>query len=378
MALDSEVARSRLTESQERWLRVRAYLGDHRYDLAVAAARNYPREARVGVTPLLAPTTWIPETVIPLDMIELEYRPNAGFSGVTGTEEEARALLPVRPDGSRYGSYSEALADLAAPGLFENRSTYRLLEADLESRQRLIFGSGRYFDGLDVGEACAHEFAAAQLGEVDEQRFRAVVGDPCDPARRRTNVAISTLTIRLDRTTGEATFPLHRRGAGKVGHAGGLYQVLPVGIFQPASDEPWNTQNDFSLWRCMIREYGEELLGESKDRGADHVPIDYNSWLFAARMTRSLQSGEIRPYCLGLGVDPLTFAADLLTVAVFEAPAFDDLFGDLVADNMEGSVLAAIPFRAEVISRFVAEEPTQAAGAALLDLAWQHRRHLLG
>ena len=128
----------------------------------------------------------------------------------------------------------------------------------------------------------------------------------------------------------------------------------------------------------MIREYAEELLGESEDRGADHVPIDYDTWPFAARMTQSLQSGEVRAYCLGLGVDPLTFATDLLIAAVFDAPVFDDLFSYLVADNTEGNVIAAVPFQADVLDRFVSKEPMQAAGAALLALAWRHRRHLLG
>jgi hypothetical protein len=34
--------------------------------------------------------------------------------------------------------------------------------------------------------------------------------------------------------------PLHHRDATKVGHAGGMIQVIPVGIFQPAGPEPGN------------------------------------------------------------------------------------------------------------------------------------------
>jgi hypothetical protein len=78
-----------------------------------------------------------------------------------------------------------------------------------------------------------------------------------------------------------------------------------------------------------------------------------------------------------MGVDPLTFATDLLTVAVFDARLFDELFGALVADNDEGTVLARMPFRADVLDRFVDCEPMQAAGAATLALAWRHRDSLL-
>ncbi len=50
----------------------------------------------------------------------------------------------------------------------------------------------------------------------------------------------------------------------KVGHASGLYQVIPVGIFQASSDRSWNEQNGFLLWRCLLREFAEELLGQDE------------------------------------------------------------------------------------------------------------------
>lgn len=140
-----------------------------------------------------------------------------------------------------------------------------------------------------------------------------------------------------------------------------MYQVLPVGVFQGSSAA------DFSLWHCMIREFAEELLGEPEIHS-----VDYASWPFAQRLTSSA-----RVFYLGMGVDPLTFATDMLTVAVIEAARFDELFGDLVSHNEEGRVLRGLPFTASNIERFVHREPTQAAGAALLSLAWQWRSALL-
>jgi len=73
-------------------------------------------------------------------------------------------------------------------------------------------------------------------------------------------------------------------------------------------------------------------------------------------------------------------------VAVFDSDVFDALFGGLVAANAEGRVIGGlsapggpgVPFTAEVIDRFAGgAEPTQAAGAAVLRLAWQHRARLL-
>ena len=293
----------------------------------------------------------------------------------------AAPLLPERPDGTRYPRYSDALRDLAAPAVFENRVTYRLTEAVLNSglnpglapgASRLTFTRGRYFDGIDTGEAAAHEYAATRLGGRPAG-LRALIADPCDLRRRPANLAISTLTVRLDRATGRASFLLHWRDPAKVGHAGGLYQVIPVGIFQPSGEAGWNEQQDFSLWRCMIREFAEELRGRSEDYGSEAGPVDYDAWPFARQMADAADRGQIRVWCLGLGADPLTYATDLLTVAVIDSGVFDELFSLSPRHNAEGSVLAAREFAAHVIDRVVTGEPVQAAGAAVLRLAWQHR-----
>ena len=303
---------------------------------------------------------------------------DAAFGGITGHEPVVQRLLPVRADGTRYRTYSDAVAALAAPGIFENRCTYRLLCADLQSNPHMVFGRGSYFDSIDVGDAAAHEFTAAILGEIGTQDLRAAVGDPCDSARRPVNVALSTLTLRYDRTIGAVTFPLHRRDGATVGHAGGMYQVLPVGIFQPAGEEPWNAENDFSLWRCIVRELAEELRGQAEDYETHRGPIDYDAWPFADHLTRALDTAQVRVFCVGIGVDPLTFATDILTVLTIDAPLYDELFGTVAASTVEGSVLPVVPFTAETVEQYASSEPTQAAGAGLLRLAWRHRRLLLG
>ncbi|MET8764710.1 hypothetical protein [Lentzea sp. NPDC004782] len=333
--------------TSRQWLEVRAHLLEHRHALALKAAGEYPDVPKVAGTPLLTAPHWTPAEPVPLADLSLSLETSAEFPAFPS------GLLP---DGFR--SYSAAMAALAAPAVFENRETYRLLGF---TDRHLTFGLGSYFDGIDVGEACAHEYAARELGHTGELSLRAAVGDPCDPANRPANVAVSTLTIRHDSATGDATFFLHWRDPKRVGHAGGMYQVLPVGVFQSAGD------GDFSLWHSMIREFAEELLGVPEIHGAD-----YANWPFARELTAAA-----RVSYLGMGVDPLTFATDMLTVAVIEAERFDALFGDLVSHNDEGRVLKGLPFTAENVERFVHREPTQAAGAALLSLAWQHRESLL-
>lgn len=386
-----------VTPGQRDWLRVREYLMRHRYRLGQEAAALYPDTPQVAGTVLLTRPQWLPAEPLPLDAIDLEFAPATPFTGLTGTDPVTAAVRPPRPDGSPYPTYSAAMADLAAPAVFENRPTYRLLDADLSGpRGHLKFGRGRYFDGIDVGESAAHEYAAGRLDAAAREHatgqrdagaapLRAAIGDPCDPARRPMNIGVSALTIRHERGTGAARFLLHWRDPAKVGHAGGLYMVVPVGIFQAAGASPAHERHDFSLWRCMIREYAEELLGEPEDHGSGAGPVDYEHWPFAARMTDALRTGRIRAHVVGMGVDPLTLVTDLLIVVVIDAGLFDELFADLAPTNDEGRLVGAaagrptegVPFTAGQLGR-LAREPVQAAGSAALSLARRHRRLLLG
>jgi hypothetical protein len=352
------------TPSEEQWVRVSDYLRGQRYPLALDAAREYPEAARLAGTPLLSAPAWRLPAPIPLASIRLDFRPQTPPPVLPDVATVAPFALPTRADGSRYRRYCDVIEALAPPAVFENRPIYRLVSADLAGDQpRLAFARGRFFDGINVGGPAAFEYAAAALG---------ITG-----SRRSSAMATCALTLRYDRAKGTATFPMHYRDPALVGHAGGLYQVIPVGIFQPSGEAAWNEGNDFDLWRGLLREYAEELLGASEEYGSEDAPIDYEAWPLARAMTDGLPAGEIRAYCLGLGTDPLTFAMDLLAVVVIDAPRYDELFGALVADNAEGVVIAPRPFDEAAIKELTTDAPLQAAAAALLTLAHQHRDVLL-
>jgi hypothetical protein len=365
-----------MTVPVEEWLRVRAFLQEHRHDLASSAAGRYPASRRVEGTGFLAAPSWTPAAPTALDAVGLSWTESAARH-IAGWDRALARVLPKREDGPAYRSYSEAVADLAPPRLFENRSTYRLAGADLAGpAARMSFGRGCYFDNIDVGAACAHEYAAVTMGLLADSALRDLVGDPWRPGGRPVNVAICTLALRVDRDGGTATFPLHWRDPRMVGHAGGLYQVVPVGMFQASSDEPQNQADDFDIWRCMLREFSEELLGTSEEYGGF---VDYHGWPFARQMNEAREQGSLKVWVLGTGVDPLTFATDVLTVAAFDAPVFDRLFGALVTENAEGTVIFGPDqaFTGAAIDHLTTHEPMQAAGAALLRLAWRHRRTIL-
>lgn len=411
-------------ESAQRWRAVRAVLTANRHELTRVAASLYPDIPKAGPAELLCREEWLPGTPLGIDDLPLAWDGTppdhvppggaaAGGTAVGGAAaggaaagraaagEGGQALSPggrygagseqvrpLRPDGERYASYADAVAALDPPELLENRPCYRLLEARLTGAPGLRFGGISYFAGMDLGHGVAHELAAAWERHGGAVRMaglplRALAGDPCALAHRPGLAAVTTLTLRRG-PAGDATFVLHWRDPAKVNHGGGLYQVMPVGIFQPVTDAAAAARHDLSLWKSMAREFSEEFLGTSEDYPTSGGLLDYDGWPFYRRLTAARREGRLTVHCLGLGVDPLTFATDILTVAVFDAPLFDAEFGAMVARNAEGRVItgdgaAGIPFTGATIARLTGgAEPVQAAGAALLGLAWQHRRHLLG
>ncbi|WP_131742726.1 transcriptional regulator [Actinomadura roseirufa] len=323
---------------EREWRDGRAALTAGRDRLGREASALYRGVPRVAGTALLCRDGWVPPEPVPLEDLRLEW--------------DDRPVPPVVADPRNglpegYRTYAEAMAALAPPAVFEDRPSYRLLHA---APPVLRLGPARYFDGVNLGEAVAHELAARAHGLP----LRTRVGDPCDLHRRTALPAITTLTV-----TASGSYALHWRDPAKVAHAGGLYQVMPVGVFQPLT----GGHRDLDPWRCMVREYAEELLGGDEDYGAGFVQDD---WPFHRELTAARRDGELRAWFLGLGVDPLTLALDLLTAVVVQDDAFERLFGGLVEVNAEGTVTMA-PFGGTVPG------PMQPAGAAALELARRHR-----
>jgi hypothetical protein len=377
-----------IAESQRQWLAVRSMLKERRHELAAAAATLYPDVRKVDGTGLLCLPTWIPTAPVELDQVKLDWVEQPATPAVTGSDPVSSQVRPLDETGQRFRTYADAIGVLDRPALFENRTIYRLLEADFGDAQHgsLRLTRGPYFDAISVAEALAHELATAvldhgQVTDLEQLPLRAAIGDPCDLSRRPVSVAITTLTLRR-RSPEDIAFLLHWRDPAKVTHAAGLYQVIPVGIFQPADDAADSVHDDLNLWHSMVREFSEELLGASEDYSRFGSPIHYEQWDFYRRLTAARQRGDLHVSAVGIGVDPLTLVADILAVAVFDADFFDDIFSGLVGTNSEGQIVgehgtAGHAFTEASVGRFSGQRaPMQDAGSAALALAWKHRRAL--
>jgi hypothetical protein len=379
-----------MSASQRAWCDARFYLNEHRHELSRLAARLYCQHERVEPTNLLTKAEWMSTTPIPLDDVRLVLNHRVAPAEVDGSEPETAGVRPMPADGDRYETYAEAVAELARPRLFANRPCYRLLDLAVDHETATAtFGIGTYFDVVSTCEAVAHELAATAAEQnstvpIDTLPFRSLIGDPCELRRRPLLPAISALTLRKA-PGADVTFVLHWRDSAKVTHGGDLYHVMPVGIFQPSAAGAWNEEHDLDLWKSLAREYSEEFLGAEEKRGHER-PIDYTNWAFFRRFSDARVVGKIRGHLLGFGIDPLSLVGDLLVAVVIDHEVFDQLFGAIVQTNEEGQVVsnlpssldaAGIPFNEETIANFVQHQPMQPAGAAVLQLAWEHREKLL-
>ncbi|HKR48218.1 MAG TPA: helix-turn-helix transcriptional regulator [Pseudonocardiaceae bacterium] len=382
---------------QARWRQERRWLNQHRSELARLAVGLYPAEHQVPGTPLIAGPGWIPDEPADLRSLRLTLDEQPHTVAIDGCEAETLRTRPLCAPSQWFDSYTSAVRHLDPPRLFESRPSYRLLGQQL-GRGTLHCGLAAYFDKLDVSEALGHELAIACLRREngfpdstdpllrDALPFRTLIGDPFDFARRAVIPAVTTLTIRLRRYPAEPSFLLHWRDPTKVATAAGVYDVIPAGEFQPASVALWDRRNDFDLWRNIVREYSEELLGTPEHDGTRSKPIDYHAWPLYSELEDAQTAGAVVPFVLGLGLDALTLAATILTVVVIDDDVFTRAFGAATRYNEEGEFVAigdgrateGVPFTRESVRRLLSSEPMASPGAACLALAWRHRHRILG
>ncbi|MGQ0778427.1 MAG: helix-turn-helix domain-containing protein [Pseudonocardiales bacterium] len=386
-------ASPRIAASRLRWREERRWLNRHRAELAKLAVQCYPVEYRLSRTAVLTHPEWLPSEPVELGSLALRLDEGPQTVAVNGTEPESELTRPLRTAELRFERYTSAMKHLSPPRLFSGGPSYRLLDVSLAA-SRFEFGMGTYFDKIDICEALGHEVAAVCMDEGvpgspkrlrERLPFRELVGDPFDLHRRAVIPGIATLTIRLRRYPAEPSFLLHWRDPTKVAGGGGTYGVIPAGEFEASSAALWDRHNDFDLWRNIVREYAEELLGEPEYDGTRTQSIDYERWPLFQRLQAARADGSLGVFFLGLNVSALTLSTNILTVVVIDDNVFTEVFGSMVRFNEEGEIVAVgggapaegVPFTETAVRRMLETEPMTASGAACLALAWQHR-DLLG
>jgi hypothetical protein len=392
---------SDVQKSQDEWTRVRKHLNANRVRLARESGARYTINPLSANTGLILPSLWQPPRPIDIDKVSIHLKRLAREPVVSGRESASTLVRPMASMNESFPRYTDAIREISPPRQFANNSSYRLLE--VSDCTEMTFGPTTYFDALNVAEALAHEVARSDLHRSAKSHsstpakevsasvidahlpFRALVGEPTEIHRRTVIPAISTLVIRKgDNSKGEAArFVLHLRDSKAVATAGDMYQVIPSGAFQPSSNRPESLRNDFSLWKNIMREYSEELLGNTEHSGDD--PADYSRKPFSD-LEQAKADGLIRVHLLGIGFDALTLWGEILTVAVFDPEFFDAMTPTLtrpgsdevvLRNDREGLHVKIFNFDEPSVDSIIKSNSIASAGVGCLQLAWKHRSALL-
>lgn len=353
--------------------------------------RARPTLERIGSSTLLWEPVMRPPQPVRLQEVTLTWRENLPPTD-PALLRAARRYLPKETRSRSYERYSSAMGDLARPALYEDNQCFRLVQADWSHPDgpHLSFGASQYFELIDQNEAVAHELAATtqrEPGRLPHWRRlpmrNFLADDPLRLEKRKVLPSVGTLTLRRT-PDGHASFFLLKRGTGKVATVEDTYGPVPGGMIQPASLSPLAHRRDLSLWRVIMREYNEELLGAPEAKGDSGTEVDYTQPPYSL-LDDALNDGSLRIWCFGMALEPLHLAVCVLTVAVFEADAFDTIFAGAVEESDEGHVISGhrshgkvvgLPFTEANVSGLRASKLSSPA-AGLLRLALQHQEMLL-
>ncbi|MBE9572281.1 MAG: hypothetical protein IMF11_16765 [Proteobacteria bacterium] len=321
--------------------------------------------------PLLVRENWLPTEPIPLENVELQFKPDPGVKISLSTRK-----LPSY-SGGKYKKYSDAIADLDKPKVFEDRLQYRLIEIE---GTRLSFSDKKhsYFDKINYGEYLMHELSHDKLGRwgiPGRSNRRRLLRHVQKPADYVVLTGISTLTLLHDGK--DLRIIMHRRGKSETAYAMGTYHVIPAGEFQPSCLATASFREDFNLWKNIMREYAEELLCMDEYDGSGTVPFNYNVEPFNL-LEGERAANNIKAFYLGIGLDVITFQGEILTAVVFKEDTFKKVFPKVLDENREGKIITdkdrwGREFTQEEYDSYQ-DANVLATGEAILNIAWKNRQ----
>lgn len=267
----------------------------------------------------------------------------------------------------------------------EDEKAYRLVRVTAtQSPAKLEFALSSYFKGINSCEILGAELAA-WYSEAFKTGRRMPRPDGSDLPLRGPAEAVFNLTNRhaiagqclllivLNHRQGN-WFYLHDRK--HVAEAPNVTSVIPSGTFAPAREEDADHARDFSLRRNALREFAEELLGvpeAQKQSGSIDTFSDHPS---VERYIKMFESGALRLYHFGVGLDPITTKPELLGCMVLDMKGVSDQARVTFEDKFEGR---SRPVRLDwaELKRWSRDPNMKHAGGACISLALRHGKDIL-
>lgn len=357
---------ARIAENLAKFSRRNQELSKRQVDLAAQMLRAAPAEWRCSEVPLLQLEGWIFPQPEALSAVRLVYDPGADNAAQLMTQ----ALLIKNVHAAGPLSYSQAIAEASTNFEYTNGVIFRPTSIRQSPEGLSIdFRSGHYFDYLDTSEVLSYE-ASIEAGDLG---YRTRIRNPFDLENRVASLGILTLTVRQG--TPHSSFLMHKRTKNVI-LGSELFHVVPAGEFAPSDVSLAAFRTDFDLWRNIVREYAEELLGHDDAQGGGGRRLDYETESPFRELREATSRRKLKLHTFGIGLDPLTWKPELLTIAVFDGATFDSIFPWPIAGNKEGVVIEDIPFTEDCVQAYLADPATRFGAKACLQLAWRNRTAL--
>ncbi|MFD9698771.1 hypothetical protein [Lentzea sp. NPDC059081] len=364
---------TRQAGGKDRFLDHLRSLRDNQGTLTRRVLEASPERLRQPGLPLLTKPEW--SLVVPFDLADIKVEWLDGqlddVTKLRRASSKVLAKLRIAP----ITRYSTALVEIAGLTRLFDGVIYRLIEAEFTADvKRMVFCRATYFADLDTSEVLAFEAQTSR-----RRPYRRRLQDPFDFRRRVAGLGIDTLTIRRD---GErAGFFLHRRDPKNVVNNASMIGLIPAGEFTPSDVSSEAMSRDLDLWKNIMREYAEEMLGVPDAQGQGGRWIDYASESPFWELEMARATGQLQVKVLGLGIDPLPWKTELLTVCVIDAEVFDRIFAPVPVRNEEGIIIAGdrkngLLFDATTVDRYCREPDVSPNTQACLRLAWRYRDQL--
>ena len=367
---------------------IREYLKQNRAELVNVALEYHARLHNEKKVPLLSLPGWIQSSPTPLDEIKLTLsrrQPNA--DAILEATRQTAKYWPRSEAGAGIQKYSEAIAAYDKPSLWRNKHSYRLLEINpgtgpIDQPLSLTFSMGNYFDLIDTSEVLGFEAASRLVRgrSFDWARsYRSWLADPFALDQRCLIPGLNTLTVR--QSSSGAHFFLHDRRAENVALSMNAIHVSPAIEFQPSVDLTPSYEADLDIWRTIMTGYVREFLGVTDAGNAGSIAADP---AYIA-LNEAYRNGTIKLWFLGIGLDPLSWKAEIILACIFPEEVFDAIFATMIQHNPQGPLLhsrsgapsiSGLPFSRETVSTYASDPGTLPAGRACLTLAWKSREVL--
>lgn len=335
---------NRETLFRKRFMEVRDFIKANRKSLQLRAEEDFHsnNSGRLSFrNHLLVCDDWIPEEPLPLSDVGLVMTDDIAPSlckRVKRSNSHEEAVVPPSP--GYYPSYAEAIKDIDRPGVFENNLQYRLLKVE---NNRLIYSADEYsyFDKINFGGYLDYEMAQSVLTRQKPVLKHNILKGFREPSQYIVLSGISTLTLIQSRQG--LRFLLHSRGTHETASAMNTMHVIPAGEFQPSCKATLSWNDDFDLWKNILRETAEEILLMKEYPHVNKDPFNYKAEPYLT-FEKERKAGNIKPYYLGIGLDPSTLQAEILTCVVYREKTFNKIVGadksdTVLRSNHEGELV---------------------------------------